>query len=239
MGHWYNGGFSEFSKTTQGWALPFDNIFSTSDGFVARQVNQANPLLRVFTWRFSRRCHSFVTIPLPTLEEGHWANYQTAQEFVAELSSHQIPPPHILDLNAAIDIVGATMRRHRILAGKAGITGPFYLKSHLNNVWGCVPYVDNSAYIDHIREFSFPIVQDASIVVPDGTSLETFIVSPDTGRTPSEDELVYYDGPIELSLSILNALGMPMEVLARSIDDLHRMGKRRMAAQEMKRNSHR
>ena len=235
MGHWYSGSFADFSTIMQEWTLPFDNIFSTSDGFIARQVNQNNPIYRVFTWHFHRRCHSFVTIPVPTIQASFgdpiWDNYTIGDRFVDELVRRGITFSRILDLNAIIDIIGSIMRRHRILTGNAKVTGPFYMKSHLENIWRCIPFVDNSAYLQHVCKFGFPVIQDSTLVVPPGKSLETFVVSPEIATIPSEEELLSYDGPIRLSMIILNALGMPMEVLARSIDELHGMGKRRMAAQ--------
>ena len=160
-----------------------------------------------------------------------WDNYTIGDRFVDELVRRGITFSRILDLNAIIDIIGSIMRRHRILTGNAKVTGPFYMKSHLENIWRCIPFVDNSAYLQHVCKFGFPVIQDSTLVVPPGKSLETFVVSPEIATIPSEEELLSYDGPIRLSMIILNALGMPMEVLARSIDELHGMGKRRMAAQ--------
>ena len=67
MGHWYEGGFSDFSAVMKQPLLPFDNIFPASDGFVARQAEGRNARDRLFTWEFTRNCHSFITLPIQTL----------------------------------------------------------------------------------------------------------------------------------------------------------------------------
>ena len=67
MGHWYDGNLTDFSKVMREQSLPLDNIFSKSDGYVARQTAYNDPRNRVLTWEFSRQCHSFVTLPIPVL----------------------------------------------------------------------------------------------------------------------------------------------------------------------------
>ena len=53
MGHWYGRGFEGFAEAMKGFGIPFYNIFSTHDGFVARQVGRNDENKRVFTWHFS------------------------------------------------------------------------------------------------------------------------------------------------------------------------------------------
>ena len=130
-----------------------------------------------------------------------------------------------------VDLVGAIIRRHRILVAQAGITGPLFIKAHLEDVWRTVPFLSHSGYLEHIDEYGLPIVQDTDFLTPPGTSLDSFVVSPDIGRTPSEDEYVDYDGPLFMSMLILSALGIPMEVLAQSTEDLMQMGQLRQDLQ--------
>ena len=67
IGHHYDGRLSDFSSSMRSDPIPFDNIYSTADGYIARQTVGNDGYNRVFTWEFSRRCHSFVTLPIPTL----------------------------------------------------------------------------------------------------------------------------------------------------------------------------
>ena len=68
MGHYYSSGFSTFSELMRQGTLIFDNIYSKSGGFIARQVNTNDPYNRIFTWEFSRCCHSFITFPVPLFQ---------------------------------------------------------------------------------------------------------------------------------------------------------------------------
>ena len=139
MGHWYEGEFEDFCSTMKGGALPFDNIFSMSNGYVARQVNKTNPHRRGFTWHFSRPCHSFVTLPIShsrvDASNPVWMGYRFGGNFIAKLQQADIAYVRILDLNQVVLALEAIMRRHRTLAGRANVTGPFYLKAHIENVW--------------------------------------------------------------------------------------------------------
>ena len=230
MGHWYGGGFEGFAEAMRGIGLPFDNIFSSHNGFVARQIGRNGANRRVLTWHFSRHCHSFVTIPIPTmsldLENPIWNEYSIGNRFVEGLVDTDLTYGRVLDLNVTIDLIGHVMRRHRILADKADIRGPFFLKACIENVWRTIPFIDHSKYLEHIKDFGYPLVQETDMVVPDGTSLDTFVVSPEIESPPQEGDFVSAEGPIEIAMRIFDALGIPMVVLARSIEELHSAGGR-------------
>ena len=230
MGHWYGEGFDDFAETMKGFTLPFDNVFSMSGGFIARQVGRNDPYKRVLTWHFSRNCHSFVTIPIPTLQadvtQPVWAEYSTGSRFVSMLANTELAHCRVLDLNVVLDLLGGIMRRHCILSSKAKVNGPFYLKAHLEEVWRTIPFVDHSAYLEHIGQFGYPLVQETEITVPDGTTLDTFIVAPELALPPQEGDLMSGEGFVALSMRIFDALGIPMVVLARSIEELLSTGRR-------------
>ena len=238
MGHWYDGSFSDFADTMSGDRLPFNNIFSSAEGFVARQTGTANTYNRLFTWHFSRNCHSFVTVPIPLLHiseaELAWSFYSIGKEFWSRVVLQDLAAARILDLNFLMNLVGGISMRHRTLVGRSNITGPLYMKARLENVWRTIPFVENSKYLEYLAEYGIPLVQDYDIVIPDGTSIESFVVSPDLGQTPSEEESVSYEGPILLSMMILDALGIPMEILKKGVSELHQMAARKLEFDRIK-----
>ena len=231
IGHWYDGAFSDFAEVMSGHILPFNNIFSSAEGFIARQTSLQNAYNRLFTWHFSRDCHSFVTVPIPCLApsdaEPAWRFYSIGAEFHAYLFQRNLYDARILDLNFLINLIGAITMRHRTLVGRSNITGPLYMKARLENVWRTIPFIENSKYMEYIQSYGMPLVQYSDIVIPDGTSIESFVISPELGETPSEEESASYEGPIFLSMHILDALGIPMEILGRSVEELHQMAARK------------
>ena len=225
LGHRYQGTYSEFCTTMGGASIPFDNIYTAPDGFIARQVAMNNRLL---TWEFSRNCNSFVTIPIPTLplqnpdvilandEEAGWELYSIGLEFRSSLVSKGLEECRILNLNLLLPLVGAIISRHRRIVAQANVKGPFYIKARIENVWRAIPFVDLSEYMTHVETFDFPVVQASDLMVPTGTSLDTFVVSPELQSVPAESEKITYDGPIKMWLECMQALGIPGELLAEN-----------------------
>ena len=150
--------------------------------------------------------------------------------FIAKLQQADIAYVRILDLNQVVLALEAIMRRHRTLAGRANVTGPFYLKAHIENVWRAIPFVDHSKYWEHILNYGFPIVQESDIIVPSGLSLQDFVLAPELKERPSETTPSLDNGSIRLSMAVLNALGIPFEVLTQSIGEIATMGDRSNSA---------
>ena len=106
LGHRYQDSYSEFCAIMRGGSMPFDNIYTAPDGFIARQVARNDRYNRLFTWEFSRNCNSFVTIPISTLPlqdaesihsnevEVAWGPYSIGVEFrLSLLAGGLVPSP--------------------------------------------------------------------------------------------------------------------------------------------------
>ena len=228
LGHWYQGTYSEFCNTMGGVSIPFDNIYTANDGFIARQVAMNNRYDRLLTWEFSRNCNSFVTIPIPILplqnsdvilanhEEAGWELYSIGLEFRSSLVSNGLEECRILNLNLLLPLIAVIISRHRRIVARANVKGPFYIKARIENVWRAIPFVDLSEYMTHVEQFDFPVVQASDLMVPPGTSLDTFVVSPELQSVPAESDKITYDGPIEIWFEIMQALGIPGQLLAEN-----------------------
>ena len=223
MGHWYDKGLVEFTDIMGGGMLPFDNIFSTSEGYAARQAANNPQNARTLTWEFSRHCHSFVTLPIPLLsdiKDPAWNQYAIGEEFLSKLARDGMEYQTILDLSPLFQIYMSIMIRHRCLALAANVKGPFHIKAHLENVWRTVPFIDLPEYLIHTMNYGFPLVQEDPIFVPSGRLHDRFVVAPEIDTFPSESDLVGHEGALEVSMQVFQALGIPVEVITRSLDDL-------------------
>lgn len=232
LGHRYYGTYSDFVAVMGGITIPFDNVFTTNDGFIARQVKSNNRFARLFTWEFSRNCNSFVTMPIPTLpilgadslfgpsEHELWAQYSIGTRFRSALLSKGLETSRILNLNLMLSLVGALVSRHRRIVGQSNIKGPFYIKARIENAWRAIPFVDVDKYLTHVQNFDFPVVQDSNLMVPAGTSLDTFVISPELEWIPSESEIIKYKGPVDIWVRIMQAFGIPGELLEESAMEL-------------------
>ena len=238
LDHWFSGSFADFSAAMSGPPLPFDNIYTTQDGFVARQALNHERYKRLLTWEFSKTCNSFITYPLETLEVpsgfqdgsihalGVWSRYDCGERFASLLVDKGLWSAKVLDLNMLVAIIGGIILRHRSLARLAGVKGPFQLRARMENTWRVVPFIDTSRYISHIEDFDVPIVQDTDLRVPSLRWPEGFITLPELDQAPELHEEVGNPWAIMAWIAIVEALGIPGEVLSESANVLLNVAQR-------------
>ena len=241
LGHIYTGRISDFVNAIRGPNIPFGNTFSANDGYIARQISTNSAYGRVFTWHFSRRCHSFIGFPIPVLPSEVnapiWNEYEHGRAFMSKVSEEDLNSARILDLNIIMDLLLVVVKQHRVVAGQAGIKGPFYLNSNIENVWRTVPFIDHSRFRTHFSTFGLPLNQETDMTVPDGTALGTFVMAQELDEVPSDSDSTVDSGAIRLFLNIINALGIPMEVLGDSPEELQALGRRQQEIQNRRRSS--
>ena len=224
LGHQYSAGFSKFSELMRQRSLPFNNIYPKSGGYLARQIRTDSPSHRVLTWEFSRRCHSFVTFPVPLSYAGHSGSDLPTNSifdcFNLKLIETGFHGCSILNLDSTLAAVVAIIRRHRRLASQANIKGPFYVKAYLQNIWNAVPFIDLPVFLDHVSEFGIPLIEHTDLLVPNGTSLDTFIVLPESDAPESEfisskreEDIEQIVEAFEINRHILEAFGIAPDVM--------------------------
>jgi len=243
LDHKYTGTFDDFSALMSEPNFPFDNVFTMSDGFVARQTAGNNAYMRGLTWEFSRDCDSFITIPLITLTSDDnvtaWNIYEHGISFKSKFLEFDLTSSRILDLNYLLDAFMVIFHRHLKLTYASSVNGPFYIKAFVNNVWRSVPFVDLKGFSDHISKWGLPIVQDDDILAPPGTTLDTFIVLPELETSPYDLKPHQIPATYRTIILILQALGIPTEALRDSADELAFLGKRRQEVQRAQRTADR
>ena len=236
----YAGGFSEFSEAMKQHELPMDNIFPKSGGFIARQVANNDPYNRIFTWEFSRRCHSLVTLPVSLNRHQHaefLTGYSSGDAFARMVSEAGLAETRVMDLNMVFDACVAIARLHRSLVSQSGIRGPFYFKAYIENAWRAVPFIDIAEFLTHCEAHGLPVVQDTDILAPLGTGLETFVELPErdpVGPDSTTSDADARDDAIQLSLPIFRALGIPGELFATSPLEFVTAGQRAKEVQQLR-----
>ena len=222
MGHSYNADMAEFSNIMQGGGLAFDNIFRSNEGFVARQIEDNDPFYRGLTWEFSRRCHSRVTVPIP-VQTRRGPISEHLECFLSELDDFGLNLASVLDLNQVMMIALNVIVKHRRLARRAGVYGPFYIKAYIENVWRTVPFLDLDGFIQATKVYGFPLIQESEMLVPiGGVSLDEFIHLPErnfSGSLFSDESLEVEDidgivaDTVSVSIRLLMALGIGLELI--------------------------
>ena len=238
LDHWYGGSFTDFSTAMRAEPMPFDNIYTSHEGFVARQALGNKRYNRLFTWEFSRRCNSFVTFPLPGLaipylgtdglfnDPGEWSDYVHGERFIALLAERGLKSGRVLNLNIVLSLIDVIIARHCALAEGAGVEGPFYIKAMIENTWRTIPFVDTAEYISHIEAFDVPVVQDSDLIAPPGDWPEGFITVPKQIETSSDSPGPISGSAINIWARIMEALGLPGEVLTKGVYEIVDAAKR-------------
>ena len=223
LGHQYSAGFSKFSELMRQSGLLFDNIYAKSGGYIARRTKNENPHNRVLTWEFSRHCHSFITFPVPPLKSEAADSGLPADsiydQFTSMLIENRLSGSRILNLNFTMVALMYMIKCHRQLASYANVRGPFYVKAYLENIWRTIPFVDLPAFLKHISEYGFPVLQDRNILVPHGHSLDTFVLLSEHDIPESEltnsDEVDFFHiiDSFAITYHILEAFGITPETV--------------------------
>jgi hypothetical protein len=240
-GGFYRPDFDTFARLMRGNPIPFDNIFSAGDGYVARQVSNNDPHRRVFTWEYRFVGHSWVTLPMnASTELGSWFNgYDHFDRFRAMMPLNDGVPwtLKVLDLNVVFAAIGAVCKRHRQLLEVHGFHGPFYVKAHIENVWRCVPFLDTKAFVDFVGAHGVPVVQDNATVVPPGVVLESFLTLRKAVAGDRSDLEQQFQDSALLTAFVLAALGIPFEVFEKSTPELGYLLDRQKEVERLRANN--
>jgi hypothetical protein len=201
--------------------VTFDNVFTMSEGFVARHVGQNNPQYRLLTWEFYGSGTSVFTVPLLLGDPRRNSQFKFANDFVLELRS--LPVENIVDANQFLVMLSALYGMHLAAINKAGIAGPVLSKVRLLNVWRKIPFFDSEAFLPHVRKYGVPVGQEDSVFAPPGIAPESFLELdvPKAANTLGLDGLVSLIASVTaLFVSVAEALGIPREVLIQSASEL-------------------
>jgi len=160
--------------------VPFDNIFTSSDGLLARQVKSNDPYRRGFTWKYYRNCTSEITIPLSSVRLGTGAElrefldgYEQAAYFIEQCAAHRLTDGWLVDLSQSFFILCSIMIRLNRLYEIEGLSWPVFLKARISGTWRRIPFLDIPDYAEFISVYGIPIVQQQECYAPFGTSPDT------------------------------------------------------------------
>lgn len=184
------------------------------------------------TWHFSRRCESFVSLPVPQLptpfyKAADWPGYELGVAFQEELLGAEVDGCRVLDLNIIANYLGAVVHRHLRLVQESGLQGPFYAKARVENSWRTIPFVDSQPYLDHLKELGIPIVQEGEMLVPPGATIDTFVRLDPLEEGDSLSEKLAFRRAIMLIVHVFESLGVPTDVVKLFAGELIMLGKRR------------
>ncbi len=204
--------------------ISFDNIFTMSDGFVARHVSINDPYNLVLTWHYYLDSSALVTIPFsstlisepPSAEFINFLkDYKEGKNVLEEIERQRLKSGKLLDINNLFYLVSAIVGQYKKLISESRIEGPVYTKAGLENIWRRIPFFDTSQYVKYIKENGFPLIQFDEEFAPPGDTFESLRVIKDH-HNPDPNEPKGINQMIEaapLLTDIGFAVGLPRNVL--------------------------
>ena len=196
-------------------SVPFDTVYTTAGGFIARQVKNNNPNDYTMTWRVRRSMRCEIVLPLP-LYSPHALDdlsleldgYQHTKHFVEILREQGYSEPRVADLNFVMNTLIGVVAQYRGLLHLAGAKRQFHVKARVLNAWRVVPFIDAETILREFDQHGMPMIMDDTVTVPEGYDPDSFEI---ISEEDSEQEEHMYAAVQAASVfeSIATAFGIP------------------------------
>lgn len=200
------------SKSDNGRAVSFayEHTYTTQDGYLARHVANNDPYLRLTTWRYYQDFSSIFTFPVNTLslKKDQFAHFKHWNEFVDICNQAGLQSGDALDLTMVFAWITDASIKIRETLDLEGLAQATYFKLVLENAWRKLPFIDSEQYIEHVRTFGLPLIQDLELFAPPG--LETLGYIPEQSLT--SDESSGWHVAVEPFVKLLQMVGIPLEM---------------------------
>lgn len=210
---------SDPAPTDLGLSVRFDNIFTMSDGFVARQIGTNEPHGIVLTWHYFFDSSALVTIPLSSaaIMDGvadFLLDYREATNIFEEIKVRRLRSGTLIDINNLFYAVSAIVGQYKKLIHESKIDGPVYTKARFENIWRRIPFFDTSKYVRWIKENGFPLIQFDEELAPPRDTFESLRIIDNRKPDPNEHRIasqLIEAGPLLADIGL--AMGLPIDLL--------------------------
>ena len=232
-------------------SIPFDTVYTSATGFLARQVGNNDPNRYTMTWRIRRDLRCEVVLPLPlyapdTIEtlSIDLNGYQHTELFLEILKEQGHVQPRVTDLNFLMSALIHMMSQYRRLLDLTGVKREFYIKARVLNAWRIVPFIDAETILNDFCEHGLPMVMDSTITVPEGYDPDSFEIIDEEESEHEENMYAAVQAALAFE-STAQAFGIPAvdgadrtQVLRTRYSELWATGSRAMKVQENRSERH-
>ena len=197
-----------FHRNEAGFAtMPFETVYSSSEGIVARQLGKNDPQNLGLIWKTRKDLSCDILLPLPFYNVGSpeklipiLDRYDYIGKFVQLLYSQGsgYSSPMVVDLNLVLQAHIAVASKYSQLLALATDERAFYCKARLLNCWRTIPFVDVIQVLNTFETHGVPMVLEDTLTAPDGYDPDSFAhIVP-----PSSDDAI----PREVNASIVQGI---------------------------------
>lgn len=207
---------SIMSDPNGSYSIPFDNIYQTSYGCVARQISTNNPETLGLTWKLAHNFESEIVIPLTKLrgkqlsELVPWLNgYDHARRFLALCHKQRYHSPNIIDLKILFNVLLGVSRIYVALRKEFEWNHSVFAKMEISGVWRTIPFFDTNHVLNQYEQHGIALSLRDKIVIHHGRDHESYIEIP-TNNDDDEGRRVMM--AVRLFLPITIALGVSFDI---------------------------
>jgi hypothetical protein len=194
--------------------VPFETVYTSATGFIARQLYLNKPQDLGLTWEFRPDLRSEVLIPLNhhvMKSEDQFAQecsgLEHAKRFGRIVQAQGYENARIVDLNFLFSGLAGVMNIQDRLSAKAGWRGSLYAKARLLHVWRTCPFIDLDVILDEFEAHGVPMCLNSDIEVWPGSGPETFFEIPSYDNEPAEARVMFKT--VAVFTLIARAFGLP------------------------------
>ena len=161
--------------------VPFDTFYTTSGGYIARQVGINDPHNYVLTWKIWRDLSCEVVLPMPLYSSNSidflfasLDGYNYGDTFIDIIKEKGYTEPRVVDLNFIMNILSGIVSKYRRLLDLSELENKFYFKLKILNTWRVLPFLDVETILTEYRNHGLPITIDRTIIFPIGRGPDSF-----------------------------------------------------------------
>ena len=177
------------NKPSQGMSIPFDSVFSTHDGYIARHIFENNPRNLGLTLDIHRDYSCDIVVPLnpfngvaDQLRQALGGTYEHADSYIQLLidrgywRGNDLMELDVVDLNPLLSTLIAITSQYRALLRLVTSDPTFHYKARILQAWRKVPFLDVPQIIDSFTRYGVPMLLSDEVTIPPGTDPDTFVL---------------------------------------------------------------
>ncbi|MBZ9996587.1 helix-turn-helix domain-containing protein [Mesorhizobium sp. BH1-1-4] len=200
------------------YAIPFDNIYQTSGGFICRQTADNDPEMLGLTWKLGHNFHSEIVIPLSKFRSNSlddlepWLNgYHHKDRFLKICKEQRYKNPTVVDLNLLLHALLGLTRIQVALAKEFGWKDSIFAKIEISGVWRTIPFFDAPHVLDEYERHGIALGQRNKVLLHPGKEQGSFIElsGPEDNDDSERDRVIM---ATSLFVNIAIAMGVPLGI---------------------------
>ena len=171
---------AENVKTMNRVKMPFDGIYSTSDGFIARNIGTNDPSLATTTFRWWHDGTVRLDIPLNKYDFftflSNSEKYKNGDDYYRLANEMGYEYIDIVDYSIFWVITASMMSVYLQILDLLGDKRDVYSCFTIKNLFHTIPFIDSKLFMERARKHFIPLTVDKDIVSPKEPSEENMFL---------------------------------------------------------------